>query len=80
MVNPTGCCLGIGPSDPVWIVVKLERQRDRKIPHNAGGEIEWHPCLFWPSDWVEVIVKSFIICLSFLPTDLRWIVLYPGFY
>ena len=30
---------GLGPSDIVWIAVKIERLGDKKIPHGVGGEI-----------------------------------------
>ena len=64
-VNIRGWSLGLWPSDLVWIVVNLERLGDREIPHGLGGEIRWHPCLFWPSDLVEIMVKVFITCLLF---------------
>ena len=57
--------LGLGPSDSVWIAVKSKRLGDMKIPHGVGGEIRWHPCLFWPSDLVEIMVKNVITCLLF---------------
>jgi len=31
--------LSLGPSDPVWIAIKLERLGDSKIPHGVGGEL-----------------------------------------
>ena len=80
-VNPRGWSLSLGPSDPwigLWIVVKHERLGDRKIPHSVGGEIWWHPCLFWPSDLVEIMVKH-VITLYF-PIDSGWIAAKPGFY
>ena len=64
----------------MWILVKFERLGDRIIPHGVGGEIEWHPYLFWPSDMVEIIVKPVTTCLLFWPSDLVWIMVKPGFY
>ena len=73
----------LGPSDPwirLWIAVKPERLGDMKIPHDVGGEIQWHPCLFWPSDLVEIMVKPVITCLFCWPSDPRWITVKLCFY
>ena len=51
-----------------------------KIPYGVGGEIQWHPCLFWPSDLFEIMVKIVITCLLCWPSDLRWTMVKPGFY
>ena len=64
----------------IWIAVKRKKLGDRKIPHDVGGEIWWHPCLFWPSDLVEIVVKPIITCLLFWPSDLMWIADKSGFY
>jgi len=67
-IKPRGWSLGLGSSDPcirIWIAVKPERLGVKKIPHGVGGEIRWHPCLFWPSDLVEIMVKVVITCLLF---------------
>jgi len=64
----------------VWIVVNPERLGDRKIPHGVGGEMQWHPFLFFPSDWVEIMVKPVMTCLLCWPSDSRWITIKPGFY
>ena len=61
--------IGLELSGLVWIAVKLERLGDRKIHHGVGGEIRWHPCLFWPSDLVEIIVNFVITCLLFWLSD-----------
>ena len=72
--------LSLGPTDSVWIAIKPERLGDRKIPHGVGGETQWNPCLFWPSDLVEIMVKPIISCLLCFPSDLGWITVKPGFY
>jgi len=82
-VNPKEWSLDLGPSDPwmrLWIVVNPKRQRDKKIPHDVGGEIQWHPCLFLPSDLVEIMVKPAITCVLCWPSDLVWIAVKPCFY
>ena len=61
IVNLRGWSLGLGPNNPwikLWFAVKPERLGDSKIPHGVGGEIRWHPCLFWPSDLVWIAVNS----------------------
>jgi len=83
MVKYRGWSLGLGPSDPwmrLWIVIKLERLGDMKILHGVGGEIQWHPCLFWPSELVEIMAKPIITCLLFWPTCPVWIMVKPCFY
>jgi len=57
--------LSLGPSDLVWIPVKPERLGDRKIPRVVGGYIWWHPCLFWPSDLMGIMLNPIISCLLF---------------
>ena len=36
--------------------------------------------LVWPSDWVEITVKHVMMCSLCWPSDLRWIMVKPGFY
>ncbi len=72
--------LGLGPSDLVCIAVKPKRLGDRKIPRGVRGEIQWNPCLFLPSDLVEIMVKPIITCLLCWPSDLGWITVNPGFH
>ena len=80
MVNPRGWSLDLGPSDLVCITVKPKRLGDKKIPHSVGGEIWWHPCLFCPSDLVEIMVKPIITCLLCWPSGMVWIAVNSGFY
>jgi len=63
MVKPRGWCLGLGLSDPwvgLWIVVKPKRLGYKKNPHGVHVEIQWHPCLFWRNDLVEIMAKPVI--------------------
>lgn len=83
IVKPIEWSLSLGPSDPrirLWIAVNPERLGDRKIPHGVGGEIRWHPCLFWSSDPMEIMVKPIITCLLFWPSDPVWNMVNHGFY
>ena len=72
--------LSLGPSDLVWIAGKVGRLGVSKITHGVGGEIRWHPCMFWPSDMVEIMVKIVTTCLLYLHSDLWWITVKPCFY
>ena len=55
----------------MWIAVNPERLGDRNIPHGVGGQIQWHPCLFWPGNLVEIMVKPIITCLFCFPSGSR---------
>lgn len=79
LINHGEWSLSLGPSDRVWIATKHERLGDKKITYYVGGEIQWYPCLFWPSDLVEIMVKLVITCSLFWPSDLVWIVVKPCF-
>jgi len=79
-INHRGWSLDLGPSDLMWIVVKPKTLGDRKIARGVGGEIWWQPCLFWPSDLMEIMEKHVITCLLFWPSDPVWIVVKPGLY
>jgi len=82
-VKPRGWSLCLGPSDPwieLWITVKLKRLGVRKMPHGVGGEIRWHPCFFWPSNLMEIMVKPVIKCLLCWPSDPGWMTVNLDFY
>ena len=60
-------------------MVKPKRLGDRKVSHGIGGEIRWHPCFFWSSDLVEIMVKPYTTYLFCYPSDLGWIMVNPSF-